>query len=47
MKSPSKVKIEFPLKNWKKEIRKYNTSNFHVSIDGENGIVTLTSIKSK
>lgn len=41
--------ITFPIENYKKEIRerKIVTAHYHVSVDGEADIVTLTLLKKK
>ena len=39
--------IQFSFDDFKKEIKKYNTSDYHVSLDGKNQIVTLKKIKNK
>ena len=33
--------IQFSFDDFKKEIKKYNTSDYHISLDGKNQIVTL------
>lgn len=40
-------KIEFPLSQYKVECRKYDLKQCHVSINGENEIVTIKQLKPK